>query len=299
MKPISLLAVLSAAVALVLTSGCAGGSAGTTANAGNPSKASAPQTPAPEKKTVKIAINSSPNPPYSYVDDKNQPIGYTIDYLKELEKKLPQYEFKYEAMDQDAQLIGTDLGKYALAANYFFRNPEREQKYLYPQHEFGYSVTSLIVKSDRTDIRSLDDMVGKKLTPMTPTNGLRNMIKDYNLKHPGKEIKIEDIDKITIADRLKMVNDGKYDADFVNVHNFDDTNKQLKLDLKVGAVVSKEPLYVLLNKKETELAERIDAATAELTKDGTLSKLAEKWFSVDLFKSLEQVGEGYKFRNAK
>ncbi|MEW9701847.1 transporter substrate-binding domain-containing protein [Paenibacillus sp. SI8] len=278
----------------IIVSGCAKQTSSPLAASSSSTATTADSTKS--KTVVKVGINNLPNPPYSFVDDKNQPVGYTIDYLKELEKKLPEYKFDYEAVDSDSQLIGTDSGKYAFAANYYFRNPEREKKYIFNEHEFGYSVTALAVKADRNDIISLDDLVGKKLVPMTPTSGLRYIIKDYNIKHPGKEIKIEDIDKTTISDDLKLVDSGKYEADFINVHNFDDVNQKLKLNLKIGGVISKEPIWVLFNKNQSELAKKVDAATLELINDGTLSKFAEKWFKVDFFKSIEFVKQGYQFR---
>jgi L-cystine transport system substrate-binding protein len=247
-------------------------------------------------KVVKIAINNVPNPPFSYVDEKGTHIGYTIDYLKELEKKLPEYDFQYEAIDSTSMLIATDTGKYALTANYFFKNPEREKKYLFPDKPFGYSVTGLAVKTERNDIKTLDDIVGKKLVPMTPVSGLLYILKDYNIKHPGKEVKIETIDNISTADGLRFVDSGRYDVLFINVHNFDDAQKQLKYKLKISGIISKEPVWIILNKSQTELKTKIDIATAELVKNGTLSKYSVKWFGIDFFKDLDLIKKGYQFR---
>lgn len=295
--------LLIAAALFAVLAGCGKSTTNTTASksgAANSASPSASSTASPAAtaapKVIKAVLNTVPVPLFSYLDDKNQPAGFMIDYLKELEKKLPQYKFEYDSADNEGQLIGTDSGKYAFAANFWFKNPEREKTYLYPQQEFGYSITALAVKSNRNDIKTLDDMVGKKLVPMTPVSGFRYILKDYNLNHPGREIKIEDIDKTTPADDLKLVDSGKYDAHFINVVHFEDVMKKLNLDLKVGGVISKEPVYLLFNKKQTELAKTIDAATSELIKDGTLPKLSEKWFKVDVFQSLEYVQQGYKFR---
>jgi L-cystine transport system substrate-binding protein len=248
------------------------------------------------KQVVKYALNTVPVPLFSFIDENGKPAGFILDYLEELKKKLPEYEFEVESVDNEGQLIGTDTGKYAFAANFWFKNPERAKKYLYPNQEFGYSITALAVKSNRDDIKTLDDVVGKKLVPMTPVSGFRYILKDYNLKHPGKEIVIEDVDKTTPADDLKLVDSGRYDVHLLNVVHFEDVMKKLNLDLKIGGVVSKEPVYLLFNKNQTELAAKVDSATVELIKDGTLPKLSEKWFKVDVYKSLEYVQQGYKFR---
>lgn len=245
---------------------------------------------------VRIATNNRPNPPFSFTGDDGKPAGYTIEYLKEIEKKLPEYKFIFEPVDAQSMLLGVDSGKYAFAANYYFKNPEREQKYLFADTPYGYSVTGLIVKSNRNDITSLDDLHGKKLVPETPNSGLYYIIKDYNLKNPDKQVVNETIDQITDADSLKYVASGQYDVDFINVHNFYNANKQLNLGLKVAGIISKEPVWVLFNQSQTELASKFEKATQELIADGTLPELAKKWFDLNFFQSLEELRQGYTFR---
>lgn len=248
------------------------------------------------KQIIKVALSDEVNPPFLYTDDQNNPIGYDIDYLTEIEKKLPEYKFEYTFGEEEGNLVGVDTGKFDFAINWFFKNPEREQKFLYPEHEYGYSLTSLITKTDREDIKSLDDMVGKTFTPMSPGGGLRSILNGYNANNPDNPLTIENMDHPSNADNLNRVADGKADAIFLNKSTFDAIQEQLELDLKVAGIVSKEPVYVVYNKEHTELAEKIDKATVELTEDGTLSKLAEKWFAVDFFKDLDYINEtGFQY----
>ena len=248
------------------------------------------------KQIIKVALSDEVNPPFLYTDDKNNPIGYDMDYLAEIEKKLPEYKFEYTFGEEEGNLVGVDTGKFDLAINWFFKNPEREQKFLYPEHEYGYSLTSLITKTDREDIKTLDDMVGKTFTPMSPGGGLRSILNGYNENNPDNPLTIENMDHPSNADNLNRVAEGKADAIFLNKSTFDAIQEQLELDLKVAGIVSKEPVYVVYNKEHAELAEKIDKATVELTEDGTLSKLAEKWFDVDFFKDLDYINEaGFQY----
>jgi len=248
------------------------------------------------KQIIKVALSDEVNPPFLYTDEENNPIGYDMDYLAEIEKKLPEYKFEYTFGEEEGNLVGVDTGKFDFAINWFFKNPEREQKFLYPEHEYGYSLTSLITKTDREDIKTLDDMVGKTFTPMSPGGGLRSILNGYNENNPDNPLTIENMDHPSNADNLNRVAEGKADAIFLNKSTFDAIQEQLELDLKVAGIVSKEPLYVVYNKEHAELAEKIDKATVELTEDGTLSKLAEKWFNVDFFKDLDYINEtGFQY----
>lgn len=271
---------------------------GSSNNAGtNGEGAPAPETSGEAGVTVlKVARNIIPNPPYSFMNDQNEMEGYTVEYLKLLDERLEEYEFNYEEISREAMLVGVETGKYDFAANFYYRNPEREAKYLFGAQEYGYAVNALVVKSDRDDIASLDDLRGKTLTPMSPALGLKIIIDDYNEKHADNPIIVDNIDKVTDAESLKWVADGKYDAFFVNKNNFDTINKELNLDLKVAALVTKEPIWVLFNKDKTDLAERFDEVTKELVEDGTLPKLSEEWFGVDLFKPMEEVNATYQFQ---
>lgn len=248
------------------------------------------------KKVVKVAISDEVNPPFLYADENNEPIGYDIDYLKEVEKKLPDYKFEYIWGEEESNLVGVDTGKYDFAINWFFKNPERQEKFLYPEHEFGYSLTSLVTKKDRDDIKTLDDMVGKKFPPVSPSGGLRAILNSYNDQHPDNPLTLESMDSPSNAENLKMVDKGKADAMFINVTTFNEIQKELNLNLKVAGIISKEPIFTVYSKENAELAKEIDQATVELTEDGTLSKLAEKWFGVDFFQDLEYINEeGFNF----
>ncbi len=248
------------------------------------------------KKVIKVAISDEVNPPFLYADEKNEPIGYDIDYMKEIEKKLPDYKFEYIWREEESNLVGVDTGKYDFAINWFFKNPERQEKFLYPEREFGYSLTSLVTKTDRDDIKTLDDMVGKKFPPVSPSGGLRAILNAYNEQHSDNPLTLESMESPSNAENLKMVDKGKADAMFINVTTFNEIQKELDLDLKVAGVVSKEPIWAVYNKDNTELAKEMDKATSELIEDGTLSKLADKWFGVDFFQDLDYINEeGFNF----
>jgi L-cystine transport system substrate-binding protein len=243
------------------------------------------------KKIIKVALSDEVNPPYLYTDENNNPIGFDMDYLAEVEKRLEDYKFEYTFGEEEGNLIGVETGKFDFAINWFFKNPEREEKFLYPEQEFGYSLTALIVHEDTNDIKSLEDMVDKKLAPMGASGGLRTILNSYNKQNPDQQVEIDTIEHPSNADNMNRVAEGKSDAVFLNKTTFDAIQEDLQLPLKIGGVVSKEPIYVVFKKDHTELAAKFDEITKELIEDGTLPELSEKWFGVNFFEDLEYINQ--------
>lgn len=80
------------------------------------------------KKVVKVALSAEVNPPYLYTGSDNKPVGYDMDYMKELEKKLPQYDFQYEFGEEESNVVGIGVGKFDMGINWFFKTPLSENR---------------------------------------------------------------------------------------------------------------------------------------------------------------------------
>ena len=281
--------------AIILTTLIALTACGSSSNSNNQANSTVEGGSNENVTVLKVARNAVPNPPFSYINDNNEMEGYTVEYMKLLDERLDEYEFEYEEIAREAMLVGVETGKYDFAANFYYRNPDREAKYLFGNVEYGYSLNSIIVKDDRDDIHSLDGLRGKKLTPMSPSTGLRTLVVSYNENNTDNPIIYEDIDAVTEAESAQWVASGKYDALLTNKTVFENVNAELNLPLKIAAYVTKEPIWVLFNQDKTELAARFDEVTKQLIEDGTLPALSEKYFGVDMFKSLDEVNEQYNF----
>ena len=242
------------------------------------------------KKVVKVALSAEVNPPYLYIDSDNKPVGYDMDYMKALEKKLPQYDFQYEFGEEESNVVGIGVGKFDMGINWFFKTPEREQKFLYQKEPYVYSLTTLIVHNDTNDIETLDDLQHKRLTPMSPSGGLYSILTGYNKTH-NNQIDIDEIHKVSNGENFKMIESKRRDAMFLNLTTYQAIQKELNADVKVGGVVSKESVHILYNKKNKQLQKDIDKATKELKEDGTLEELSKKWFGFNIFDDKESLND--------
>ncbi len=231
-------------------------------------------------KVVKVGTGNA-MAPFCYLDENNKPTGYEVDVINEYQKKLPQYKFEIEAMDFSQLAVSLQAGKIQLATHQFIRTEDREKKFLIPKEYYTVSIRKLLVKKDRSDINSLDDLQGKTMA-VDPTSADYQELVAYNDKHTEK-IKLDAIEGLTGADAMKLVDQGRADAAQAYSSTFNDLQKSLNLNLKQTGITAKDYSIQLINIKETQLADDINNTIKELREDGTLSKLAVKWFGEDVF----------------
>ncbi len=243
-----------------------------------------------QKKEVKVALSAEVNPPYLYTNKDNEFVGLDMDYMKLIEKKLPQYDFKYEVGEEESNLVGIGSGKFDMGINWFFKTPEREKQFLYQDVPYSYALPLLVVNNGNNGIHSLQDLPGKKITPMAPSGGLYSILTQFNKDHSPK-IDINTIQEPSNGDNLKMVSQGRRDAMFLNWNTYKAIQEQINADVKIGGIVKKEPLHIVYNKKHQKLHDDVDRATQELKDEGKLQSLSKKYFDINVFDDLSEINE--------
>lgn len=227
--------------------------------------------------------------PYTFVDDEGNFSGYDFAVLDKINELLPQYEFTYTALEQDALLVGLQSGKYNMATCCFYGTKERFETYDHSNEPVSLSDARLIVRSDEEEVTSLEALAesGKQLAPIPTDDARYTIIKVFNEEHPDSPIEFEGATEqsATTADTLKAVANGVYDAAIYPYTSFTSVQEDLNLDLKVTDSVGLFPTVFLYSKTEdqSELIDAIDGALVQLREDGTLSELAEEWYGEDVF----------------
>lgn len=267
-----------AAVALTV-SGCgdAGSSSDTKATAEHPRK-------------VLIGIRQDLFPT-SYIDENGKPAGYDIEIAKKIDELLPQYEFEYEAVSQEALLTGLESGKYKAAVAGFYDSKPRREKYLFPKEYIGGNLIGLTVAKDNADLKSLEDIhdKNKKLTPIATTSGMYGIVVDYNKAHPDKKVELVDSDWTDISTELKWIVDKRYDALVSSKNVIDQSVDKLGYkDQLVFNPFTAIKTYSLFNQNEKELADAYDGALKQLKADGTVSKISIQFFGEDVLPYIDK-----------
>lgn len=243
--------------------------------------------------TLKVAHTQN-YVPYDYVNDKGENTGYEVEVLKAIDKKLPNYKFKYTGTSDEDLLIGLESGKYDIGTKGAWYTKERAKKFIIPKDAIGASVIGFTIRKDEektvTDIDSFAKS-GGKLVPISPQNAQWNVIEDYNKKHSDAPIDLKSAESFTVADAYAWVLEGRYDAYF-----------DIKLSFK-QAVKDKDGAYhkyadkltwipykgietyplVHRSKANQKFVKAYNKAIKELKKDGTLAKLSKKYFGEDVF----------------
>ncbi|WP_439331458.1 transporter substrate-binding domain-containing protein [Propionispora vibrioides] len=249
-----------------------------------------------EKKVVRVAFTNY-YVPYDFVNQAGEPDGFEVQVMKEVEKLLPQYQFKFEPTSDDDLLIGVESGKYDVGIKGVWQTEARKTKFIFPKNNIAASVIGLTFrKSDADKIKDMDSFakIGGKLVPIAPQNAQYAVVEDYNKKHPDTPIKLLPSESFQVADAYTWVLEGRYDAFFDielayknNVVNDKGTyhkfNDQLAY-VRYNAI----PTYPIFNKKDQEFADAYDKAIEQLTQSGKIKELEQKYFGEDLLQLVKK-----------
>lgn len=170
--------------------------------------------------------------PYSYADKDGNPTGFDLDVLKQLDEELPDYKFDYDLVDYQTALVGTKQGKYNALIGAFFKTDARAKEYLLSK-PYDYFFVNLIVPEE-SPINKLEDLDGKTLDPIVPTDGRYVAIHDWLKRHPDVNITVPEVtNQSTFQDMFNSVHDGSYDAVYLSKAQYEGVADTLGYNLKM------------------------------------------------------------------
>lgn len=215
--------------------------------------------------------------PYCYLDDKGNLAGYEYEVLKAVDELLPQYEFEYKTSDFANVLISLDAGKIDIGAHQYEWNKERDEKYLFGKEPYTTYVTYLTVAGNRDDVKSLDDLKGKKVKSSSGSNSAY-ILENYNKEHKDNPIRVDYVNNSTDEETITGLLNGVWDATIMTARDVDKLNKSYEKGspaIKVtGDPVQTSSTYFVFAKDNTKLQEAVDGALKQLKENGTLAKIS-------------------------
>lgn len=237
-------------------------------------------------RTIDVAVPPD-SKPLSYTNEKGELVGYEIDILKAVDEKLEDYSFNLLGIHDSAAEIGLDTGKYQMIAQGLFKSPTREEKYLIPEQHNGASLMRVYSNKEYPNIKSLSDLVGLTILPPSPSGGVYNLLMAYNEENPDNKLEFATSDAgFTVAERLKDIESGKYDA-LVLPSNLGagDIIKSQNMEVNISDPVKVFPTYFMIYKSDEnkDFVTKVSKALTELKDEGVLSKISIEYYGEDVF----------------
>ncbi|NEW62067.1 transporter substrate-binding domain-containing protein [Granulicatella sp. zg-ZJ] len=227
--------------------------------------------------------------PTSYYNDNKELVGYEIDMLKEIGKRL-NINIEFVEIGVAEAFTSVDSQKVDIAVNNFDTTPERLKKYHF-SIPYKYSVGGMIVREDGSSNigkADLTDWTGKKAGGGAGTQYMKIAEK------LGAEPVI--YDNVTNDVYLRDVSTGR--TDFIPNDYYTQVIavawvKQKFPDIKVkmgDAKYNPTEQGIVMSKEDTSLKTKLDEVIEAMKKDGSLKAISEKYYAgQDLTHQAEDV----------
>ena len=224
-----------------------------------------------QKKTITIAADAT-WPPMEFIDANKQLVGYSIDYMRAA-AEAGGYEVNLINAAWDGIVAGLINKQYDAICSSVTITEERKKTMDFSTPYF--TVRQAVIVPKDSDIKSLDDLKGKKAGSQISTTGT------FAINRAGG-IQSVTFDEVGLAVEDLFV--GRLDAvvcDDAVAANFIMENEKYKEKLKIGVVLSNpedEEFYgVAVRKGDTELLEMINKGIQGVKDSGKEQELIKKW----------------------
>ena len=229
--------------------------------------------------------------PNAYLDEAGNFAGQNYEVMCLVDELLPQYEFEYEAADQDTILMGLDAGKYVGGVGNFWYNDTRAEKYIFPKDQISGGIEGFAVnKKYEADVATLDDFTikGLKQTPLEANGAMYSVFEQYNKDNPDHPINLDVGEPMPSGELMRWVIEGRFDGAAMFSNEYDELKPEVDSDDQLYFL----PFYavktwVLYNKNYQELVDAIDGAMAQLRDDGTLADLSVEYYGYNIYDYFE------------
>ena len=211
--------------------------------------------------------------PWTYHDAEDKLTGFDVEVGALIAEGLG-VKPEYKETAWDGILAGVDSGRFDIACNGVGYTEKRAEAYNFST-PYVYTEMVLVVSADNEDIKSLEDLKGKK-TANSPNS-------TYAMRSEAAGAEVTYVD--TLGETMEMLQQGRVDAtlnakDSVDAYLAEHPEAKIKVVLSVAG----EPVAIPMQKGEqTEtLKAEIDRILEEARQNGKLAELSQKYFGRDL-----------------
>lgn len=211
--------------------------------------------------------------PYTYHGENGDLTGYEVDVANAIGEKLGM-KVEFVETEWDAMFEALDAGNFDVVMNQVTINDKRKEAYDFST-PYIYSKPILIVASDNTDIKSFDDVNGKKAAEGLTSN-FNQIAQSYGATIVGQDEFALAMQCLISGEADCVINDELTYSYWLTVKGDTESTKI------VAETDDVSESAVCIKKGNAELLNKINGAIEELLADGTISEISQKYFSTDI-----------------
>ena len=219
--------------------------------------------------------------PFSYYDDKQQPIGYAMDLCMRIvdavkaELKMPALKVNYQLVTSTNRIPLMANGTIDLECGSTTNNIARQEQVWFTITHFVTANRWVYKKSAK--VGKLADLKGKTIVSTAGTTNIKQMTEINTAQNLGMNI----ISANGHPEAFQMVETGRavaFAMDDILLYSLTSQSRNpAEFEISKEAT-SVEPYGIMLRKDDAEFKKIVDASTAGLYKSGAINAIYEKWF---------------------
>ena len=219
--------------------------------------------------------------PFSYFDDKQQPVGYSMDICMKIadavkaELKMPNLKVNLNPVTSATRIPLMANGTIDLECGSTTNNLDRQKQVSFAPTTF-VTANRLVAKKS-ANITKLDDMKGKSLVSTSGTTNIKQVTELNGSRNLGMNIAAAK----DHAEAFLMVETGRavaFAMDDILLYSLVASSKAPADYVITSEALSVEPYGIMMRKDDPAFKNVVDAAVMNLMKSGEIEKIYNKWF---------------------
>jgi glutamate/aspartate transport system substrate-binding protein len=220
--------------------------------------------------------------PFSYYDDKQQPVGYAMDLCLRIvdavrtDLKLPKLDVKYQLVTSANRIPLMANGTIDLECGSTTNNVARQKEVAFTITHF--LTATRVVSKKASNIRTVDDLKGKIVTSTSGTTNIKQLTDLNTSKNMGMNI----IPANGHSEAFQLVETGRavgFAMDDILLYSLVASARNPSDFVISDFTLSlPEPYGIMLRRDDPAFKKVVDNAMVQIYKSGEINKIYEKWF---------------------
>jgi len=220
--------------------------------------------------------------PFSYLDDKQQPIGYAMDLCSRVvdavkaELKMPALKVAYQPVTSANRIPLLQNGTIDIECGSTTNSVERQKQVAFGPTYFVINVSAAVKKD--SGIKSFADMNGKTIASTSGTTAIP-LLRGFE---KAKGIDFKELQGKDHAESMQLLATDRAQAfimDDILLAGQIANQQNPTAYMIINESLRTEPYSMMLRREDPQFKALVDRAVAAVFKSGDIEKLYSKWFT--------------------